>query len=345
METKRHIVSARRRAAVLPLLALLAGALLVASCTRPGGQSAQASGGQNGAQASADGGRTGGAPGAPGQKPAAPTVFPVSVTEAVTGDLNNYIAVTGGVQAANQVDVYADTSGQLVKRNVSLGQYVRQNEVVAEVDPSRPGQNFVPSPVRAPIAGTITALPADIGSRITQGVPVVQISTLGQLEIHTDIAERYIGLVRLGERAFVSLEPYPDERFAARVSELSPVVDPQTRTMGVTLQLDRPDQRVKPGMFAEIKIITQQRTGLVKVPSDAILIRGDRKFVFVVDQSGSVVQRDVSVGIEIDGKAEVTAGLSAGEKVVVKGQTLLANGAAVKVIEEVPPLPAEDKIL
>lgn len=325
MKTRR-----RNSLVFLVLLAAAAAAVLFVSCSRPSGKDAQTAAAK---------------PGAPGKDAAQPTVFPVSVTEAVNGDLNDYITVTGGVEAANQVDVYADTSGQLVKRYVTLGQYVRQNEVVAEVDPSRPGQNFVPNPVRAPIAGTITSLPADIGTRITQGVPVVRIATLGQLEIHTQVAERYIGAIRLGESGLVSLEPYPSESFAARVAELSPVVDPQTRTMDITLRFDRQDPRVKPGMFAEIRIITNHRSNLVKIPSDAIVERDDRRFVFVVGGEGTVVQRDVTVGIEIDGKAEITAGLSAGEKLVVKGQTLLANGASVKVIEEVPPLSAEDRIL
>jgi multidrug efflux pump subunit AcrA (membrane-fusion protein) len=322
----------RRRTSLVffSLVAAVTAAILFASCSRPSGQSAQAAPAK---------------PGAPGNDAAQATVFPVSVTEAATGDLNNYISVTGGVEAANQVDVYADTSGQLVKRYVTLGQYVHQNDVVAEVDSSRPGQNFVPNPVRAPIAGTITALPADIGTRITQGVPVVQIATLGQLEIQTQVAERYIGEIRVGESALVSLQPYPTESFPARVAELSPVVDPQTRTMDVTLRFDQQDPRVKPGMFAEIRIVTSHKTGLVKIPSEAIVERSGRRFVFVVGADGTVVQRDVTVGIEIDGKAEITAGLSAGEKVVVKGQTLLANGASVKVIEELPSLPAQDRIL
>ena len=319
-------------------------AVLLTSCGRP---AAPASAGKPGADAAAVGADAGavGADAGAGKKAAEKSVFAVSVTKVVTGDLNDYIAVTGGVEAVNQVDVYADASGQLIKRYVTLGQYVQQNEVVAEVDPSKPGQNFVPNPVRAPIAGTITALPADIGARITQGMPVVQIATLGQLEMHTQVAERYIGKVHVGETALVYFEPYPTESFAAHVTELSPVVDPQARTMDVTLRLDRTDPRIKPGMFAEIRMITEHRTGLVKIPSDAIVERGDRTFVFVLENAGSVVQRDVTVGIEIDGKAEISSGLSAGEKIVVRGQTLLANGAAVKVIEEIPPLQAKDEIL
>ncbi len=340
METKRQNRLVGTREAGIVAIVVLVATILFASCSRPATGTEQAG---TGTQTAAKPGSK--APGAPGAGPTQPTVFPVSVTEVVTGDLNNYIAVTGGVQASNQVDVYADTTGQLVKRYVTLGQYVRQDQVLAEVDPSRPGQNFIPNPVRAPIAGTVTALPVDVGTRITQGVPVAQISTINELEIRTQVAERYIGSIRIGESALVSLEPYPKESFAARIAELSPVVDPQTRTMEVTLRFNGVDPRIKPGMYSEIRIITTHKTGLMKIPSDAIVERGDRKFVFVLANGGTVVQRDVSIGIEIDGKAEITSGLSPGEKVVVKGQTLLANGAAVKVIEEVPPLSVEDRIL
>ena len=273
------------------------------------------------------------------------TVFPVAVMKATQGAISDYVTVSGGIEPAQQVDVYADVAGQLVRLNVRLGQFVRKDQVVAEVDPSRPGQNYVPSPVRAPIAGTITLLPVDLGSRVAQGVPIVRISTISDLQIRTQIAERYIGVVKVGEWARIELEPYPGVGFPAHVAELSPVVDPQTRTMDVTLKLDSPDQRVKAGMFAEIKIVTVRKSGIVKVPVDAIVVRGEKQFVFVEGADGSVARRDVATGVNVDGQVEIRSGVEAGEAVVVRGQTLLEDGAKTKVIEELPALPVTDTLL
>jgi len=283
---------------------------------------------------------------APGTATAAdaPTVFPISVTEAVTGDLSDYITVAGGIEASKSIEVYADTSGTLVSLKVRLGDFVQRDQVVAEVDPSRPGQNFVANPVRAPIAGTITLLPVDLGMRITQAVPVAQISTIDHLQLKTQIAERFIGQIRIGERAIVSLEPYPETTFAAHVTELSPIVDAQTRTMGLTLEFDTPDPRVKAGMYAEIKIVTQHRTSIVKVPADTIIQRGGGFFVFVPGTDNVAKKRDVKVGIQVDGKSEIVSGLRAGERVVARGQTLLEDGARIRVMDQLPPLPAEDVV-
>lgn len=326
-------VRSRGRTVRLALAAALAAAILVAlaACSvsdgsaRPAKQQAPAA-----AKASAN--------------PTAETVFPVSLVQASLGELSDYVSVNGGVEPETQVEVYADTTGKLVKVNVRLGQYVTADAVIAEVDPSRPGQNYVPSPVRAPIAGTITALPADVGTRITQGLPVAEISTLSRLQVRTQVAERYIGRLHLGEAAVAALEAYPGELFAAQVSELSPVVDPQTRTMEVTLTFSLPDPRIKPGMFAEVKIITLHKTGVVKVPADSIIEKDGVTFVYLCGPNDTAVRRAVDVGINIDGKAEINQGLKAGDRVVARGQTLIADGAHLKVVEELPPLPSADSL-
>lgn len=337
---KRTDGTRRARRLVLPSAALVVGlAILLLSCS-PNQRPQGGDGAKQKAQASAKGQGAADPPGATDGQ----TVYPVSVVHATKGDMSDYVSVSGGISAARQVDVYADMAGKLIKLNVRLGQFVAQDDVVAEVDPSRPGQNYVPSPVRAPIAGTITSLPVDVGSRIAQGVPVVQIATTGELEIRTQIAERYIGVVHPGEKALIDLEPYPGVSFAAHVAELSPVVDPSTRTMEVSLRFDAPDERVKAGMFAEIKIVTVHKTNIVKVPIETVVLRGERTFLFVMNGNGTVSRRDVKVGINVDGKAEIASGLEGDETVVARGQTLLEDGSRVKVIEELPALPAADSL-
>jgi RND family efflux transporter MFP subunit len=143
----------------------------------------------------------------------------------------------------------------------------------------------------------------------------------------------------------VFLEAYPGERFEARVTELSPVVDPATRTMGVTLEFARRYPRVKAGMFCEIRLITEVRRDIVKVQSDAVVRRFDVPYVFAVGDDETVEQREVSIGISIGNQVEITEGLSEGESVVIQGQSLLDDGARVRVIDRVDPLPAEHVIV
>ena len=92
-------------------------------------------------------------------------VFAVNVTSAVQGEIFDYLEVNGDVVAESSVDVFADTSGKLLRLAVSVGDYVRKDQTIASVDPSRPGQTFAPSPVKSPINGTITRIPATSGLR------------------------------------------------------------------------------------------------------------------------------------------------------------------------------------
>jgi membrane fusion protein (multidrug efflux system) len=279
------------------------------------------------------------------------TVFAVNTTKAVKGEILDYLEVNGDVVTQTSVDIYADTAGKLTKLFVSLGSYVNKDQVVAEVDPSKPGMKFVPSPVKSPIAGTIIEITARIGATISSTMPVARISQMNRLEIRTHISERFISKIRLGLEALLHFEAYPEERFRALVTELSPVVDPQSRTMEVKLNLVKPDRRIKTGMFTEIKIITERKQGIVKIPAECMVKRYGGYYVFVVreaepavpgGQSAFVEKRKVTPGIEIDSKLEIAEGLEPEEEVVIRGQTLLEDKAKVKVIERIQPLAETD---
>ena len=277
------------------------------------------------------------------------TIFAVNTTTAVKGEILDYLEVNGDVVTKTSVDIYADTAGKLIKLYISLGSYVQKDQVIAEVDPSKPGMKFVPSPVKSSIAGTIIGIPVDIGATITPTSPVAKISKMSQLEIQTHISERFISKIKKGLDASLHFEAYPEQRFSAVVTELSPVVDPQSRTMEVKLNLVKPDNRIKTGMFTEIRIITKKKKGIVKIPAECMVKRYGGYYVFVVKEApaGSgepsvVEQRKVTSGIEIDSKLEIVEGLEPQEEVVIRGQTLLEDKARVKVIERIQPLTETD---
>ncbi|MCA1755062.1 MAG: efflux RND transporter periplasmic adaptor subunit [Spirochaeta sp.] len=183
---------------------------------------------------------------------------------------------------------------------------------------------------------------------------MARIATTTDLQIRTHIPERYIGSVNLGGRAIVSLSAYPDARFNARITETSPVLDPQSRTMELTLRLETADSRVRPGMFAQVRLITQEKSDTVKLPAHAVVRRFDEDFVFLVvngeqeeDVDSSEVRverRPVATGIEIDETIEILEGLSGGELVVVQGQNLLDDSARVNIVTEIDPLPREASV-
>jgi len=272
------------------------------------------------------------------------TVFAVNTTKAVKGQLLNYLEINGDVITESKVDVYAEATGKLVSLKSGIGDRIKKDAVIGEVDPSRPGMKFALSSIKSPIEGTIISLPVNIGSTVSPGVPVATVSKMDALRIQTYVAERFISKMKVGIDAIIRFEAFPGERFFASVSELSPVVDPASRTMEVKLDFKGRYDKVKAGMFAEIKIITERKRNIIKIPADCLVKRYGGYFVFVVKDDDSVEKRPVTTGILIDNKLEITKGLDPGEDIVIRGQTLLEDKAMVKVIEQVKPLAVEDTI-
>lgn len=311
----------------LGLLTVMTAALLLAGC---GG-------------GSPFGGRGPGGPGAR-ETEEAETVFAVNVTPAVEGEIYDYFELNGDVKASAEVDAFPTTSGEVIRILAGVGRYVEKDQVIAEIDPSRPGQTFVASPVKAPISGTVTAVPVQIGSKAAPTTPIARIAKTGDLEIVVYVSEKYISRIATGMTSLVTFTAFPGEEFRARISEVSPVVDPTTRTLETKMRLLNRDSRIKAGMYGDVKIITEGKRGIVKIPAGCVVERFGVPYVFVVT-GDSVEQREIERGIEIDNKLEVRSGVSAGEMVVYQGQTLLEDGATVRVIDTVTPLEADDPIL
>ncbi|MCK4797823.1 MAG: efflux RND transporter periplasmic adaptor subunit [Spirochaetes bacterium] len=213
------------------------------------------------------------------------TIFAVNTTMAIKGEINDYIELNGDVKTKTEVDVYPDTMGKLKYIKVKIGQYVKKDQVVAYVDPSKPGMNFALSPVKSPIYGTITDIPVQIGATITQQVSIVKVGKLDEIEIITYISEKFISKIKIGLNAIIRVEAFPDIRFRATISDVSPVIDPQTRMMEMKLKLTDDKTLLKPGMFAEVKIITKKKQNIVKIPAECLIKRYGAYYVFIVQES------------------------------------------------------------
>jgi len=142
----------------------------------------------------------------------------------------------------------------------------------------------------------------------------------------------------------LTLDAYPGRTFYGRVRELSPTVDPVSRTMEVRITVKNEDNALKTGMFAKIKIITEEKSSIVKIPAAAIVRRYGEQYVFTVetdpkDPAFTIAhKRIVTPGILIDDQAEIREGLEADAEVVLRGQSLLEDGVRVRVVETTAPL-------
>ncbi|MCK5737340.1 MAG: efflux RND transporter periplasmic adaptor subunit, partial [Spirochaetaceae bacterium] len=127
---------------------------------------------------------------------------------------------------------------------------------------------------------------------------------------------------------------WPGHVIPLRVSEINPVVNAQTRTMEIKLDIPGGQNKVKPGMYAEIRLTTDEKDNVIKIPADSVLRRLGQIFVYVVENDNAV-KKIVVPGITLGGVVEIIEGIEAGDKVVYQGQTLLEDGVKVRVIREI----------
>jgi multidrug efflux pump subunit AcrA (membrane-fusion protein) len=287
--------------------------------------------------------KLGGTDGGANAAPEAP-VFAVNTTSAVQGQIRDYIPLSGDIVAGSTVDTYSDAAGKITQVYVTVGSRVDRGAPIAAVDPSKPGMNYVPGIARAPISGTVTSLPAQVGMTVNQSVSLARIAGGGALEIELYVAERFISRMDIGLSCEITLDAWPGEVFRGSVTEVAPTVDPASRTMEVKINVENPGAKLKAGMFAKVRVITEQREDIVKIPSSAVIQRFGETYVFVVEEDGAGTniahKRIITPGILIDNILEVRNGLKADEEVILRGQSLLEDGARVNVIERVQPLAA-----
>lgn len=260
----------------------------------------------------------------------------VSITPVSTGHITNYHAFGGNVEAKDTLQILPEASGKILELMIEEGDTVSKDQIVATIDPSRPGQNFKSSPVKAHMNGTVTFLNSVIGQTVSPASSLGTIATLDDLEINFNVIERYVAQVKLGQKATIKFDAFPGEEFPATITKLSPTIDMTTRTRTATLTLDKTDDRVVAGMYARINLITEAKDGVIVVPYTSITINDSGAYAFVADESKTpAVAKKVVVttGIRESSRVEITSGLSIGDKLITKGQGLVSDGTTITIIK------------
>ena len=275
---------------------------------------------------------------AAGSRTAASSTRTISVRTAKieSASLNTYTKIHGDVVSATEVKVYPSVAGKLLERKVALGERVQEGTVLATVDPSKVGQNYLPNPVESPLAGTVLSIPVNPGDTISANTVIATVGDLSRLKISTAVSERYVSNLKIGTSAEISFDAFPGIIFPAKVSELSPVIDPLSRTRDVKLSLAKTDPRILPGMFATIKLVIESRNNVLVVPRTAVTLSSGGAYVFVVKEKSEGVyvaqRRDIELDLEGEEFFEAKSGLAAGESVVTEGRAVVTDGDTLRVV-------------
>jgi RND family efflux transporter MFP subunit len=150
------------------------------------------------------------------------------------------------------------------------------------------------------------------------------IADLHTVFVTSDIPENSVRLIKPGEPVDITLDAYPSETFRGRVARLSDTLDPKTRTIKAMIELDNSHGRLRPEMFARIRLSEAVRNMPV-VPVGAIIQGDGRNIVYVELSKGRFQERQVEIGKRVGGVVAVLSGVSQGERVVVDGVMLLKS--------------------
>ena len=185
--------------------------------------------------------------------------------------------------------------------------------------------------VRAPFDGVVGIRSVSPGDFVKDGDALINLEDIATLKLDFRLPELYLDRVRPGQALELSSDVLPGEVHSATVEAIDPLVDAQGRAVRLRASLVNPELRLRPGVFARVRLILAERAEVPVVPEAALVpAPGNTQFVYRVED-GKVQRVSVTTGQRRDAMVEVVDGLAPGAVVVTAGQLKLRDGAAVKV--------------
>lgn len=189
-------------------------------------------------------------------------------------------------------------------------------------------QNVGDGAIRAPFPGVVTERYVDVGEFVRQDSRVVTIVSLDPLRLEIAVPEAHVAKVAEGAEVSFTVSAFPGRRFAGKVKFVSGALRPSTRDLVVEALVDNADKALRPGMFADVELVTGSRK-LPSVPASSLVVRdGKTRAYFVVD--GRLEERVLAVAATVGDRVAVERGAKVGDKVVVGDPSKLSNGAPVR---------------
>lgn len=186
----------------------------------------------------------------------------------------------------------------------------------------------------SPINGVVTARNYDPGD-MTGNMPVLTVGQLSPVvKVMINVTENDLSKIKTGMPVTVNFDAYEGEDFSGKVSRIYPTVDSSTRTFQTEILIANPAEKILPGMFARVSIDLGSRNNVV-VPDRAIVKQtgSGNRYVYVV-HDGKVNYNKVEIGRRLDDAYELLSGVESGDTVVISGQSRLADGVAVDIMNK-----------
>ncbi len=185
--------------------------------------------------------------------------------------------------------------------------------------------------IKAPFAGFLSQKKVAVGGLIKPGVPIGKIIDIRIVKSNVEIIESDMPRIKVEDDVKIHLDTYPDEAFAGKVSSISPEANPVTKTFLVEIELtNTADFKLKPGMVAKCKIITEVTDSTFLLPQNAVYENGSKRYIFI-NINNKAVKNPVKTGRTYENKIEIIDGLQGHEKVVITESLFLNDGSKIVI--------------
>ncbi len=203
--------------------------------------------------------------------------------------------------------------------------------------------------IKAPFDGELGIRQINVGDYVNPGATIVTLTDLSALYVNFTLPEQTLPQLSVGQKVLINTDAFPGRDFEATIGTIEPQISAETRAIKVQATLDNRERVLRPGMFANVRVVLPPQPNTLTVPETAVdyTVYGDSVFVAKNEKGEDgtdrlVVQRvPVKVGDRLPNRVEIRSGLNPGDRVVVSGQLKLANGAAVVPAENNPLTPPQ----
>lgn len=256
-------------------------------------------------------------------------IVPVETAVPTRMEIVERFRASANIVPDSEVTLYSKVPGKIAQNMVKVSSDVQPGQVVAVVNRDEVGYEFKPFEVKSDTKGVVSRLMVNPGAMVGPAVPILTLVDIDTVKAMAAVDEKKIRFIRLGQSATVTLEAYPGERFAAQVTNISPVANPVGRTIEVELAIPNPGHRIKPGMYAEAEWVESRRSALV-VPLTAVVDRAGAKSVFRAE--GAVAKQiSVTTGAVVGDFVEILSGLGGTEMIVTTGAADLLDQGRIRI--------------
>ena len=209
------------------------------------------------------------------------------------------------------------------------------NLKVAQADAELMSARNSKTAIRAPFSGTIGLRLVSVGDYVKEGQDMVNLESLDPLKVDFRIPEISMSLVKNEQNLQITLDAIPDKTYDGRVYAINPLIDANGRSIVIRAQVPNKDGRLRPGMFARVRLFTSGSKDTLVVPEESLFPLGDDKFVYKV-VAGKAQRQKIEIGQRREGRVEVVNGLAPEDVVVTAGVIKLREGVAVTIANTDP---------